>query len=273
MEREYSDLTAEQVRTFMNTRQEGSYQLLDVRFEEEYVEEHLPGAILITLDQLEGRVEELSPDKDVIIYCLSGKRSVAASVFIASSEHFNGKIYNMLGGILTWKDMCLPDMPEMRVFDTSGSESELLYQAMNLEKGADTFYQQVVQKFPNAPYIDAIETLVKAEVLHAKMIYSYWAKSTKDPDPFAEVYEHLPGDILEGGKDMAELMGKLELMENSCVEILEMAMMIEYAAYDLYRNMAHLMSETRLEEPFLTLSQSEKSHMRIAAEALSLCKG
>lgn len=273
MEREYSDLSAEEVRAFMAERPEGSYQLLDVRFEEEYVEEHLPGSILITLDQLEERMEELAPDKDVIVYCLSGKRSVAASVFIGSSGKFHGNIYNMLGGILTWKDMCLPDMPQVRVFDTSGNDSELLYQAMNLEKGADKFYQQVVNKFSNAPYIDAIESLVKAEVVHAKMIYAHWVKATDNPPTFDEVYQQLPGDILEGGKDIDELMVQLELMEESCVEILEMAMMIEYAAYDLYRNMAHVLRETRLEEPFMSLSQSEKSHMRIAAEALALCKG
>ena len=58
MEKEYIDLTAQEVKAFMAQRREGSYQLLDVRFEEEYTEEHLPGSLLITLDQLEERMEE-----------------------------------------------------------------------------------------------------------------------------------------------------------------------------------------------------------------------
>jgi len=144
---------------------------------------------------------------------------------------------------------------------------------MNLEKGADKFYQQVVEKFSDAPYINAVESLVKAEVMHAKMIYSYWVKACENAPPFDEVYQQLPGDILEGGKDVTELTQRLEAMEESCTGTLEMAMMIEYAAYDLYRNMAHLLKGTNLEEPFMSLSQSEKSHMRIAAEALALCKG
>lgn len=49
------------------------------------------------------------------------------------------------------------------------------------------------------------------------------------------------------------------------------AMSIEYAAYDLYRNMAHLHKGTELAEVFLLLCQAEKAHMRIAAEALALC--
>ena len=255
----------------MAERREGSYQLLDVRFEEEYTDEHLPGSILITLDQLEERMKELAPDKDTIVYCFSGKRSVAASVYLGSSEWFTGKVYNMLGGILAWKDKCLPDMPEVKIFETSGDENELLYRAMNLEKGAHNFYLKVVEKFGDAPYMKAIESLVHAEVKHARMIYSYWAKNQLNPPEFEAVYEGLPGDILEGGKDMDELSRKLEESGDCCVSVLEMAMLIEFAAYDLYRNMAHLKRGSDMEEPFLNLSQSEKSHMRLATEALALC--
>ena len=272
MEKEYYDLTTGEVNEFMASRKEGSYQLLDVRFEEEYVEEHIPGAIHIPLDQLEQRMIELSTDRDVIVYCLSGKRSVTASVFIGSWSLFQGKVYNLTGGILTWKDMCLPDMPQIKVFELSGGEDELLYQAMNLEKGAHNFYQQIVLKFGSAPYIKAIMELVHAEVKHAAMIYFHWAKTQDSPPPFEQVYESLPGDILEGGKSMTELTAILEESDGRCTDILEMAMLIEFTAYDLYRNMAHLKKGTEMEEVFLSLSQSEKSHMRIATEALALCR-
>ncbi len=40
--------------------------------------------LLLPVDEIEQRVSELSPDKATILYCLSGKRSVAASVFIGT---------------------------------------------------------------------------------------------------------------------------------------------------------------------------------------------
>ena len=103
------------------------------------------------------------------------------------------------------------------------------------------------------------------------MIYNYWAKNQAIPPGFEEVYAGLPGDILEGGKDMNDLSRQLEESGDCCVGVLEMAMLIEFSAYDLYRTMAHLKRGTDMEEPFLNLSQSEKSHMRLATEALTLC--
>ena len=271
MEKLYQDLTADQVKEFVATNREESYRLIDVRFPEEYTEEHLPGAILMPLDELEERIAEIPVDKDLVVYCLSGKRSVAASLQIGSIGGRKGRVYNMLGGILAWKGMCLPDMPDIKVFGCSGSKEELLYQAMNLEKGAHRFYEQVLATFGSTAGLKAIETLVNAEEVHARMIYGFWEKLQDNPPPFEEVYALLPGDILEGGKSMAELTASLIEAEARCTHIIAMAMSIEFAAYDLYRTMAHLHRKTELEEPFLLLSQSEKSHMRIAAEALALC--
>lgn len=272
METEYQDLTVEEVKQYMKKNRDDQYQLIDVRWLEEYTEEHLPGSVLITLDELEERAAEISFDKDIIFYCLSGRRSVAASILIGSNPDFSAKIYNMLGGILAWDGQCLPDIPDIKVFGLSGSEEEQLYQAMNLEKGAHIFYEQITKKLQDTKVMDTISTLVKAEEVHAKMIYSFWAKTQENPPSFEALYDSLSGDILEGGKSVEELIDQLAKTENSCHDILEMAMMIECSAYDLYRTMAHLKKNTSLEEPFLHLCQSEKSHMRLAVDALATCK-
>lgn len=54
--------------------------VLDVRTPEEFAAGHVPGAINVPHDQLEGRLAELAPlrDKDVVVYCKSGRRSALA---------------------------------------------------------------------------------------------------------------------------------------------------------------------------------------------------
>jgi rhodanese-related sulfurtransferase len=47
----------------------GEVVLLDVRPEPEYAAGHLPGALSIPLDELEQRLGELPPDREVIAYC------------------------------------------------------------------------------------------------------------------------------------------------------------------------------------------------------------
>lgn len=272
MEKEYQDLTVDQVRDFMSKTREDQYQLVDVRFLDEYEEDHLAGAILLPVDEIEDRISELSSTKDTVVYCLSGKRSVAASVFIGTHPDFTGRVYNMLGGYLEWDGHYIEDMPNLKVFDTDGADEDLLYQAMNLEKGAHKFYELVLEKFPNAPFTPVMEKLVKAEEAHAHMIYKFWEKSQDNPPSFDDVYASLPGDILEGGLDFDELAAKLMQEDAGCQNVIEMAITIEFSAYDLYRNMAHLYKDTDMEKHFLSLCQSEKEHMRIAADALHHCR-
>lgn len=272
MEKGYQDITVEEVQELMRTTREHRYQLVDVRQPEEYTEEHLAGAILIPVGEIDSRFSELSPEKATIFYCRSGKRSVAASVFASTGKWFTGTIYNMLGGILEWDGEIVPDMPNIKVFDISGSEEALLYQAMNLEKGAHRFYQLVLDLFENAPFAPVMEELVTAEEKHAKMIYDFWKEYHENAPSFEEVYDSLPGDILEGGQDFDTLTATLKKPETQCQDIIDMAILIEFSAYDLYRTMAHKYKGTDMEKPFTVLSQSEKDHMRIAAEALALCR-
>jgi rhodanese-related sulfurtransferase len=49
--------------------------LLDVRTQEEWDSQHVPGATLIPLDQLESRLDELPQDQEIVVMCRSGNRS------------------------------------------------------------------------------------------------------------------------------------------------------------------------------------------------------
>lgn len=82
--------------------------LLDVRTPAEYSKEgHIPGAKLLPLQQLEGKIGTLSPlkGKKVIVYCRSGNRSVTASRILAEHGY---RVYNLRGGINAWKKEQLP---------------------------------------------------------------------------------------------------------------------------------------------------------------------
>ncbi|MBB5356093.1 rhodanese-related sulfurtransferase [Anoxybacillus mongoliensis] len=75
--------------------------VLDVRTEEEYASGHIPGAILLPLQQLPDRVGELNKNKTYIVVCRSGNRSAQASELLVK-EGFSS-IYNVTGGMNEWK--------------------------------------------------------------------------------------------------------------------------------------------------------------------------
>ena len=76
--------------------------LVDVRTREEFEEKHIPGAILLPVEDIEdGRLERL-PDKDqtILLYCRTGRRAKDAAEYLAKKGYTN--IYE-IGGIIDWK--------------------------------------------------------------------------------------------------------------------------------------------------------------------------
>ncbi len=63
-----STWSAKKVRDFLREKNPRDYNLVDVRQPQEYEQSHLPGAQLIPVGELEGRLEELDPDKPTIAY-------------------------------------------------------------------------------------------------------------------------------------------------------------------------------------------------------------
>jgi len=63
-----STWSAEKIRTFLNQKSSGEYNLVDVRQPEEYKQGHLPGARLIPVGELPNRLAELDPNKPTIVY-------------------------------------------------------------------------------------------------------------------------------------------------------------------------------------------------------------
>ncbi|MGA7104218.1 MAG: rhodanese-like domain-containing protein [Candidatus Deferrimicrobiaceae bacterium] len=66
--RPVSTWTAKQVRKFLGEQSADSYNLVDVRQPGEYESGHIPGARLIPVAELRGRLHEFDRDKPTITY-------------------------------------------------------------------------------------------------------------------------------------------------------------------------------------------------------------
>jgi rhodanese-related sulfurtransferase len=61
-------LGADEVKEYIRTHKEGAYTLLDVRQPGEYERERIPGAMLIPLPELPGRLNELDRKQPILAY-------------------------------------------------------------------------------------------------------------------------------------------------------------------------------------------------------------
>ncbi len=80
---------------------EGSTTLIDVRTSAEYLEGSIPGAINIPLDELREKLDELDPDKEIVVYCQVGLRGYLAQRILIQNG-FNS-VFNLSGGYILWK--------------------------------------------------------------------------------------------------------------------------------------------------------------------------
>lgn len=75
--------------------------LIDVRTPAEVAEGAVAGSINIPLQEAEQRLAEFPKDKDLLIYCRSGKRSMAVSNFLIQNGY--ERVFNVEGGILAYQ--------------------------------------------------------------------------------------------------------------------------------------------------------------------------
>ena len=95
----YMNITAEEAKQIMDS--EEGYIILDVRTQEEYDEGHIPGAIVISHEEIAEKAEEVLTDKDqlILVYCRSGRRSKIAAEALVELGYTNIKEF---GGIIDW---------------------------------------------------------------------------------------------------------------------------------------------------------------------------
>ena len=95
----YVNITAEEAKQIMDT--EEGYIILDVRTQEEYDQGHIPGAIVISHEEITEKAEDVLTDKDqlILVYCRSGRRSKIAAEALVELGYTNIKEF---GGIIDW---------------------------------------------------------------------------------------------------------------------------------------------------------------------------
>lgn len=87
---------------------EADLVVLDVRTADEFAAGHVPGAVNVPHDQVEGRLAELAgaKDKEVVLYCRSGRRAQMAADVLARSGFT--RLSHLQGDYPGWSEAGMP---------------------------------------------------------------------------------------------------------------------------------------------------------------------
>ena len=83
--------------------------LLDVRELHEFNYAHIKGSVLIPLNQIPQRLNELDPEQEIIVICHHGIRSQQAAHYLQQQGFKN--LVNLQGGVAAWASDCDLTMP------------------------------------------------------------------------------------------------------------------------------------------------------------------
>ena len=91
--------------------------LLDVRNDDEWAAGRAPGAHYVTLSEVPDRLGEIPPDRNIVVVCRAGGRSLKAAEFLVA-QGYNAA--NLSGGMQAWA------ASDLEVIDNNGNPGAVI---------------------------------------------------------------------------------------------------------------------------------------------------
>ena len=95
-----AQIRPDQLKEWLADGGRASPQLLDVREPWEHALCSLPGSVYIPMANVPARVEELDRDRDLVVICHHGGRSLQVAVWLERNGF--DKLHNLAGGVDAW---------------------------------------------------------------------------------------------------------------------------------------------------------------------------
>jgi sulfur-carrier protein adenylyltransferase/sulfurtransferase len=249
-----ANMSPDEVRSFMAEHEPEEYQLLDVRQPKEYKKEHLPGATLIPVKELLERLSELDRKKPTFVYCRSGVRSKAAAQLLLANDFSH--IFNMSGGIIAYEGgKAMGDESFGMEFFVRGNFSDVFRMSYAMEEGLQQLYLMLEDLCDNEEIKSLLARLAKFEEGHKSKLQAMFPDIADGKEANA--------DILEGGFDKQQILGHFQSRIVTQDEIIQLGMMLETQAFDLYSRLVKKAKDAETREFFEFMVGEEKQHLEL----------
>jgi rhodanese-related sulfurtransferase len=104
-----NQISASQLRAWLDDASRDRPVLLDVREPWEYERARIEGSRLVPMREVPARVAEIDEDREVVAICHHGGRSMQVAMFL-ERQGFK-RVHNLQGGIDAWSRTVDPSVP------------------------------------------------------------------------------------------------------------------------------------------------------------------
>ncbi|MEA3469821.1 MAG: ferritin family protein [Thermodesulfobacteriota bacterium] len=179
-------------------------------------------------------------------------RSKAAAQLLLAEDFAH--IYNMSGGIIAYDGGKAVGNEEFGMeFFVSGDFNDVFRMGYAMEEGLQQLYLVLKDICDDSEVKDLLERLARFEEGHKAML------EAKFPD--VEIAETVSPDTLEGGFDKQRIIDHFNSRTATLDDIIQLGMMLETQAFDLYNRLAAKENDPESKEFFTFMANEERHHL------------
>ena len=254
-------LDPEQAKDYVASHEEGTYTLLDVRQPSEYEESHIPGAKLVPLPQLSDSLDQLDRDKPTLVYCAVGGRSRLAAQLLAGRGF--KQVYNLKGGIKAWLGETAegPQELDLDLIPEEETPEGIFRVSFGMESVLEDFYRSIAEKSEDAKVTNLLLSLASVEEKHKEYLRELYRSLTSSASDTADLESQACIRMMEGGFEIHEFSKKYETFTKKREDLLDLSMMLETQALDLYLRFSDRVVDEKSKQMLLKIADEEKGHL------------
>jgi rubrerythrin len=173
------------------------------------------------------------------------------------------EVYSLQGGIKAWQGLKAVGPVELHLDLISGDESpaEMIEIALGMEKGLQNFYGAVGEGIKDEELLSLLKKLGEIEARHGEMLLVEYGKITGMDSGSLHSPDDRSLQILEGGFQFSEFLSRNRAVMQDAAGVLDVAMMLETQALDLYLRFGMKIAEESTRTILYNIADEEKNHL------------
>jgi sulfur-carrier protein adenylyltransferase/sulfurtransferase len=179
------------------------------------------------------------------------------------------EVYNLKGGIKAWQGHKASGPEELNLDLVRGDETpaEIAALAIGMEESLKQFYQTLLAQAQDNDVKQLFTKMVEVSDLHKQKFIDFYTRMEPGRDS-AAILAAVKTDIMEGGYQMDEFIQKNGPHMQTLLGALDIAMMLETQALDLYGRFAEKSEVAATKDFLLQVAQEEKTHLNMLGQLL-----
>jgi len=164
---------------------------------------------------------------------------------------------------MAWHGFTAAGPAEVGMAMLQGDETpaEVIILAYGMEEGLRGFYEKLGSQTPDHEVAALFGRLAGIEVLHKEKLYQLYRSYDPGVVDMEGLESKVESEIMEGGLTTEEFIVENRSAMKTVSDILDIAMMLEAQALDLYMRYSQKTKDSESKETLYEIAEEEKAHL------------